>query len=99
MVAPVLQEASSLGDDAPVIGVGIQPPAIDLLAYPVDDGSVIVALSLGAEALALVKRKLDLLGCTLLLLRLGGGRDELVAAPGLEDLVCRLTCLVQLPVA
>ena len=83
VVSPMLEQASGFGRDAPVVGIAQLSPLVDLTANLVHHRRDVVLL------LAL---------CRLALPRLGNGRDELRAAPVLDDLLGRLDLVVEFPV-
>ncbi len=97
VAAPVLEEAGGFGRDEPIGGVGQVAPLSDEKAEIVDDGSDIVLLLFGGEAVAFVEGNTGLAGFAFF--GRGNGRDEFCATAGFEDAVGGLAVGVEFPVA
>jgi len=97
VMSPVLQEACRFGRDVPLIGMRQGPPGIHIGAHFINDRSWIVLLTLRRQSLPFVKYDL-LLDNTLALLRFWDRGDELGAPTSLNDSLCRLPILIELPV-
>ena len=98
VVSPMLEQTSGLGRDAPVVGVAQLSPLVDLTANLIHHRRDVVLLLLRGQPLALIDDE-----CLLMLIRpslpgLWDGGDELRAAPVLDDLLGRLTLIIELPV-
>ena len=99
VMPPVLEQAGRFRRDLPLAGIGQGAPVVHMAAHLVDDRGGIVLLLGCRKPLALVENNLLLLSWALSLLRLGDRRDELGAAPPLDDLLRRLAVLIQFPMA
>jgi hypothetical protein len=96
VMPPMRQEARGLRCDKPLVGVWQIAPCLDIGADFVVDRRRVVFLLLGGE---IAEQHLRLVSPRLAPLPgLGNRRDEVRAAAGVDDPVCRLPVLVQLPV-
>ena len=95
---PVLQEPGGFRGHLPVVGVRQAMPRLNERASLVDDLGRVVLLHLVGDAVAAVGQQ-DLLAlASFPPLRLRDRRDEVSAAAGRENVLGRLTRLVELPV-
>jgi hypothetical protein len=99
VVPPMLKQAGGFRGDLPVVQILKATPLVHISAQLIDDRGWIVLLLLGRETFAFVKDHLDLLSRSLALSGLWNGRDELGAAPLLDDLLGRLPFFIKLPAA
>ena len=98
VMPPVLEQARRLRHHLPLARVRQVAPAVNLLANPVDDGRQVVLLASGFELLRrLVEHQRGLLCSSLAPLRLRNRRDELGRPAAFNDLLRRLSGLVQFP--
>ena len=98
VVSPMLEQASGFGRDAPVVGIAQFSPLADLTANLIHHRRDVVLLLLRRQPLALVKDELLLILGSPPLLGLWNRRDELRAAPVLDDLLGGLALIIKLPV-
>ena len=97
---PVLQQPSSLRRHLPPARVRDVAPPVHLSTNGVDEGRMLVPLSLGGKAPAFVEQDRGLLfRLSPFLPGLWNGRDELGGPSTPDDLLGRLPVLVQLPMA
>ncbi len=95
VMTPVLEKTSSFRCNSPLGQRELTPP-INLLAHSIDDGSMDILLILGRK---IVEQQVVLFGSALLVSRPGDGCDELSRTPALDNLLCRLPAVIQLPMA
>src|SRR5262249_5279598 len=91
------KESSGFWSDLPLAGIRQRSPSIDVAPDFVDDRCGVVLLVGGGQPLALVEDETLLLG-RFVLLRFWNWRDELRAAPCINNFLGRLPMLIQLPV-
>lgn len=96
---PVLPQATRLRGHLPLAGVRNPSPAVHLLAYAIDDGSVLVLLLRCGEIFPVTEHQGNRFGGILAFLWFWDGRDELGGASAFDDLLCRVPGFVQFPMA
>ena len=98
VLAPMLQQAGGFGRDLPLMGMRQAAPLLDLLPHGIDHGRMVVLLGRRGQPLAFVEHELLLGVRPCALPGLGNRRDECCAAAALDNLLCRLTLVIKLPV-
>jgi hypothetical protein len=95
----MLKQTGGFGRDVPVIWIRQASPLLDLLPNSVDNGRMVVLLFLRRKPFAFVENYLPLFSRPSSLPGLRNRRDKLCVAAALDNLLCRLTLVIKLPVS
>lgn len=97
VVSPMLEQASRLGSDLPLVWMQ-SPPLVHMLAQFIDEWGGIILLRCGRNSFSFVEHHLQLSSGFFSFLWLWNRRDELSPATAFSNLLGRLSALVEFPV-